>query len=85
MDGGGAKTNLATFMRDKRDEDSQGEAGPFLTVSRQYGCHGYFLGLLLVDMLNNEVGQKLQWKVYQREILEKLSQKRRVKILQPEV
>jgi len=73
MEGGGTKTNLATFMRDKRDEQSKENPGPFLTISRQYGCHGYFLGLLLVDMLNNEPGQKVGWKVYQREIVERLS------------
>jgi cytidylate kinase len=73
MESGGAKTNLATFMREKRDEEQQEDPGPFLTISRQYGCHGYFLGLLLVDMLNNEPGPGAPWKVYQREILERLS------------
>ncbi|NLF31877.1 MAG: cytidylate kinase-like family protein [Planctomycetes bacterium] len=73
MEGGGTKTNLATFMRDRRDDEKQ-TAGPFLTISRQYGCHGYFLGLLLVDMINNEPGQAARWKVYQREILERLSE-----------
>ncbi len=74
MEDGGVKTNLATFMRDKREDDGQQAAGPFLTISRQYGCHGYFLGLLLVDMINNEPGQMAKWKVYQREILERLSE-----------
>lgn len=74
MDGDGLKTNLATFMRDKREEGEGKTPGPFVTISRQYGCHGYFLGLLLVDLLNNEPGQKNSWKVYQREILEHLAE-----------
>jgi len=72
----GLRTNLATFMREKRQADEQSRTpGPFLTISRQYGCHGYFLGLLLVDMLNSNLpGERNPWKVYQREILEHLSQ-----------
>lgn len=72
MGGGASKTNLATFMRDKRDEDGSRKPGPFVTISRQYGCQGYFLGLLLVDMLKDET-PKQPWRVYQREILEHLS------------
>ncbi len=78
MEGGEAKTNLATFMRDKRDEEQSANSGPFMTISRQFGCHGYFLGLLLVDMLNNEPKQKNPWKVYQREILDRLSEETEV-------
>ncbi len=49
-------------------------AGPFITISRQYACHGYFLGLLLVDMLNsNEPGAENPWRVYQREILDRVA------------
>ncbi|NQU75630.1 MAG: cytidylate kinase family protein [Planctomycetes bacterium] len=44
-----------------------------MTISRQYGCHGYFLGLLLVDLFNNEPAEKETWRVYQREIVERLS------------
>ena len=70
----GVKTSLATFMRDKRQSDRKDKSGPFVTISRQYGCQGYFLGLLLVDMLNtNEPGEQNPWKVYQREILERLA------------
>lgn len=73
MSGGSLKTNLATFLREKREEEDSKNPGPFVTVSRQYGCHGYFLGLLLVDMLNSESNVKDPWKVYQREILEHIS------------
>ncbi len=73
MDSTSGKTNLAAYIREKRAEDNTEKAGPFLTLSRQYGCQGHFLGLLLVDMLNNEPGQKTAWKVYQREILDALS------------
>jgi len=74
MDGSESTTNLAAFMRDKRTEgDPEKQAGPFVTLSRQYGCHGYFLGQLLVDMLNNEPAQQNTWRVYQREILDHLA------------
>ena len=75
MDGSKSKTSLAAFMRDKRAEGEPAkQPGPFLTLSRQYGCHGYFLGQLLVDMLNNEPTQRNTWHVYQREILDHLAQ-----------
>jgi hypothetical protein len=75
MGGGGLRTNLATFMRDRRELDQDKEPGPFLTISRQYGCHGYFLGLLLVDVLNsNEPGERNPWKVLNRDIINQVSE-----------
>lgn len=75
--GGGAsnKVNVATFMRDKRMErENEQNPGPFVTISRQYGCSGYFLGQLLVDLLNTEPKMKHPWRVYSREILDHLSE-----------
>ncbi len=49
------------------------KGGPFLTISRQYGCWGYCLGTLLVDMLNERTEDERPWRVYNREILARLS------------
>jgi cytidylate kinase len=61
-------------MHEKSDTDQPVKCGPFVTISRQYACPGYFLGLLLVDLLNkNEPGEENPWRVYQREILDRLA------------
>jgi cytidylate kinase len=70
-----SKTNLAAYMREKRSESESTERpGPFLTISRQYGCSGYFLGLLLVDQLNSLPGLRAPWRAYSHEILTRLSE-----------
>jgi cytidylate kinase len=70
---GGARIN--PFAASAMGQVSQKEKpGPFITISRQYACPGYFLGLLLVDILNsNEPGELNPWRVYQREILDRLA------------
>lgn len=71
----GIRAKLVPFMRDKSDTGQPVKVGPFVTISRQYACPGYFLGLLLVDLLNsNEPGEENPWRVYQREILDRLAQ-----------
>jgi len=52
-----------------------GEAapGPYITISRQCGCSGFTLGLLLAEILNDEAPPGRAWKVYGREILEQLA------------
>lgn len=52
-----------------------GEAlpGPFVTISRQAGCSGLTLGLLLAEILNDEAPPGKGWRVYGREILEQLA------------
>jgi cytidylate kinase len=70
----GIRAKLVPFMRDKSEIDQPVKCGPFVTISRQYACPGYFLGLLLVDLLNkNEPGEENPWRVYQREILDRLA------------
>lgn len=73
--GGGSKINLATFMRDKRVEQGEAEqAGPFITISRQYGTSGYFLGQLLVDLLSTSATKNQPWRVYSHEILDHVAE-----------
>lgn len=53
--------------------DPNARPGPFVTISRQYGCSGLTLGLLLADILNEHTPPGRGWRVYGREILEQLA------------
>lgn len=70
-----AKLSLPDHMKEHRAEAEQDadQVGPFLTLSRQFGCYGFSLGLLLLEILNEEVPPGKTWKLYNREILEKLA------------
>jgi hypothetical protein len=70
-----AKVSLAGYLREKASaagEECPG-CGPFLTISRQFGCYGFSLGLLLQEILNEDAAPPAIWKVYNREILERLA------------
>ena len=70
-----AKVSLAEHMHE-RPEDEQSEAldaGPYITVSREYGCWGFSLGLLLLDILNEQAPKGKAWHIYHKEILDKLA------------
>jgi len=47
--------------------------GPFITISRQFGCYGFSLGLLLMEILNDDAAPEETWRIYHREILERLA------------
>lgn len=47
--------------------------GPYVTISRQSGCSGFALGLLLAEILNDHAPPGRPWKVYGKEILEQLA------------
>ena len=47
--------------------------GPFVTISRQSGCSGFALGLLLAEILNDHAPPGRAWKVYGKEILAQLA------------
>lgn len=69
-----AKVSLAEHMKEHRTQIDPDKCGPFITISRQYGCHGFSLGLLLLDILNEmELGPGQGWKIYHKEILAKLA------------
>jgi hypothetical protein len=70
-----AKDSLSDQMSriaDPSDEELA-DAGPFVAISRQYGCGGFSLGLLLLDLLNEDVQEGQVWHIYHKEILENLS------------
>ncbi len=67
--------SLAKQMRSHRSDDEEDltNAGPFVAISRQYGCGGFSLGLLLLDLLNDEAEEGKAWHIYHKEILDNLA------------
>ncbi len=57
----------------RKHKDAAAEPGPYITISRQYGCSGFALGLLLAEVLNDEAAPGKVWKVFGREILDQLA------------
>jgi cytidylate kinase len=69
-----AKVSLAEHMKEHRTPQPEdlADSGPYVTISRQYGCQGFSLGLLLLDILNDDA-QSTSWQVYHKEILSTLA------------
>lgn len=69
-----AKPTLSSYIRENLDNISDSnDPGPYITISRQFGCDGYALGDCLLEKLNiREGGGK--WKVYKKEILKQLAE-----------
>jgi cytidylate kinase len=72
-----AKVSLAEHMQEQPKESEQDKevqnAGPFVTISREYGCWGFSLGLLLMEILNDEADAEHSWQIYHKEILARLA------------
>ena len=72
-----AKVSLEGHMQEQPKASQQDQevqnAGPFVTISREYGCWGFSLGLLLMEVLNDEADAEHTWKIYHREILARLA------------
>jgi hypothetical protein len=68
-----AKTSLSAEMKEGPSEFARKRqsVGPFVAISRQYGCHGYSLGLLLAATLGERTGES--WNVYHKDILARLA------------
>ena len=69
------RVSLAQHVQESRAETGEKptEVGPFAVISRQYGCAGFSLGLLLLEVLNENIETKHPWRIYHREILERLA------------
>ncbi len=69
-----AKVSLPSHMREKLPADREPHRiGPFITISRQFGCYGFSLGLLLLEILNEQARPGQAWRIYHKEILNKLA------------
>jgi hypothetical protein len=56
-------------------DEPRREAGPFVTISRQYGCAGYLVGQLLIEQLNRRLPDPDQqgWRIFNKYILNQLA------------
>ena len=70
-----AKVSLAEHLQERPagSEEPQEPQGPFVTISRQFGCWGFSLGLLLLDILNDQARPGQAWRIYHKEILDRLA------------
>lgn len=72
-----AKVPLVGDMQEKPGsadrDDAIRNAGPFLTISRQFGCYGFSLGLLVMEILNDLTDAEDSWQIYHKEILARLA------------
>lgn len=69
-----SKESLAQQMSIvKTGEEDLSDAGPFIAISREFGCGGFSLGLLLLDLLNEEAEEGKSWHIYHKEILDNLA------------
>jgi cytidylate kinase len=71
-----AKVSLAEHLQDRPDpqDEQESQAGPYVTISREFGCWGFSLGLLLLDILNEEAAEGASWKIYHKEVLDRLAE-----------
>ncbi|MBN2106119.1 MAG: cytidylate kinase family protein [Deltaproteobacteria bacterium] len=68
------KPTISSYLREHLDDIGQKkEPGPYITISRQWGCDGYGLGNILADKLNSR-DEESRWKVYYKELLKQLAE-----------
>jgi len=68
-----AKPTISSYIRQNLDGiGKKKEPGPYITISRQYGCDGYELGDKLADRLNQREGGR--WRVFKKELLKQLAE-----------
>ena len=68
------KPTISSYLRDHLDDiGTKKEPGPYITISRQWGCGGYELGQILVEKLNQRDEDK-RWKLYFKELLKQLAE-----------
>lgn len=68
------RTTLSSYLRENLDGDhKKKEPGPYLTISREFGCDGYELSQYLAEKLN-ERDEAKRWKVYYKEFIQQLAE-----------
>jgi len=69
-----AKPTLSSYIRENlEDIGRKKEPGPYVTISRQYGCDGYEPGEMLAKKLN-ERAEQAKWRLYKKELLKQLAE-----------
>ena len=68
------KIDLPQFLKNPLYMEAIGEKSllPFVTISREYGAGGYFVGEKLADILNSKNKSRPPWAAYDKNILEKV-------------
>ena len=67
------KPSLTSYLRDNLDSiDNKDTPGPYITISREFGCDGYTLGDILAERLNQIDTEP--WKVYKKDVLKQLAE-----------
>jgi hypothetical protein len=77
-----SKITLAKYIGDRPVEpiDHKTPGGPFVTISRQYGCGAFYLGQLLVEILNKKAKPERLWKIYNKYILKQIADETNITI-----
>lgn len=69
-----ARPTISSYIRENLDNlDGNSEPGPFITISRQFGCDGYKLGDILLKKLGERPDED-GWRLYKKEILTQLAE-----------
>lgn len=69
-----SRPTLASYIRDDLEMlKGKKDPGPYVTISRQYGCDGYELGDLLLEKLKSRDGEQ-KWRLFKKEILKQLAE-----------
>ncbi len=68
------KPVLSSYLRQRiGDVVRKKQPGPYLTISRQYGCDGLELAGMLVERLNQR-DEEQRWRLYHKELLKQLAE-----------
>lgn len=68
------KPSISSYLRGRLDDIiHKKEPGPYITISRQYGCDGLEFANLLIQKLNERDEQK-RWKLYYKDLLKQLAE-----------
>jgi len=68
------KPTISSYLRDHLDDiGTKKEPGPYITISRQWGCDGVGLGQILAAALN-ERDPEQRWRLYHKDLLKQLAE-----------
>ncbi|MGE4285771.1 MAG: AAA family ATPase [Phycisphaerae bacterium] len=65
------RSDLIGYIHDKDQGREYPSEGPFLTISREFGCGGYELAESISKLITERSGEN--WKIFKKELLEQLA------------
>ncbi len=77
-----SKITLAKYIGDRPVEPvgHKTPGGPFVTISRQYGCGAFYLGQMLVEILNKKARPERLWRIYNKYILNQIAEETNITV-----